>query len=124
MFDIFGIKAKRQVRNLKQMLAERDGLIDDLVQKGAEAYRMECAREAHISGLNGQLIAVRRLANEMRDRVRSHGKTTAEHEFIRACMDIFNKGKKMSEHRFNYSMVQIKRERESLENSPEWEAAQ
>ena len=117
MFDIFGIKAKRRV-------AELETLVNELDTRLIEYARIAGAKEAMISGLNGQLIAVRRLANEMRDRVRSHGKTTAEHEFIRACMDIFNKGKKMSEHRFNFSMVQIKRERESLENSPEWEAAQ
>lgn len=107
MFDLFGFKAKRRVAQLERALLKQ-------AEVNADYVRQQSAREAHISGLNGQLIAVRRLAEEMRDRVRSHGKTEGEAEFIRACLDIHSKGKKVSEHRFNYSMTLIRKEHESM----------
>lgn len=107
MFDIFGLKAKRRVAQLESVIAEQS-------KKYADALRVAGSCEARIAGLNGQIIAVRTLANEMRDRVRTHGKTEGEAEFIRACLDIHSKGKKVSEHRFNYSMTLIRKEHESM----------
>ena len=73
------------------------------------------ALEGCNAGLNAQVIELRGIASEMRDRVRSHGMTGAERRFLDAAIDIAQNKKKMSQHRLEQSVREILRERESLQ---------
>lgn len=100
MFDLFGIKAKRRVAELEAQLAnaQRDGN----------------AMGGALAGTRAQVMHLRKIAEEMKSRVHTHGKTTGENDFIAVCLDIRSNGKMISERRFNASMDLIKGERELI----------
>ena len=81
----------------------------------SELQQRNNALEGRCSGLNAQVIELRGIANEMRDRVRSHGMTGSERRFLDAAIDIAQNKKKMSQHRLEQSVREILRERESLQ---------
>lgn len=97
MFDLFGIKAKRRVAELEARLAD--------------AKRGETATEGALADTRAQVMHLRKVAESLRNRVRTHGKTTGESDFISVCLDIRNNGKMISERRFNASLDLIKDER-------------
>lgn len=111
MFDLFGFKAKRYAKELAEQV---DYLAEELHQS-----RMTSAKQfVQIDKLNEQLATVRMMANQMRDRVRSHGKTEAEQRFINVCLDIHKNGKLISGRRFVAAMFEIERDRAALEDAP------
>lgn len=106
MFDLFGFKAKRQLAVAEEVLRE---MREDRI-----------SQDLKITKLNEQIATVREMANQMRDRVRSHGKTEAEQRFINVCLDIHKNGKLISGRRFVAAMFEIERDRENLGNAEEW----
>lgn len=110
MFDLFGINAKRKLAELEREVADL----------------RECRviHEGQVSGLSMQVKQLRTIAEQMRARVRSHGKTSSEAAFIAACMDIHSNGKMISTLRFRSMLELINRDRAALNDSPEWGAAQ
>lgn len=114
MIDIFGIKAKRRVTELEKDMAE---FISLAANTRIEKDSVIKGQGNEISFLNNQLNQARAMATQMRDRVRSHGKTEAEQEFIDVCINIYQNGKRMSQHRFDASVGRIIQQRESLSNA-------
>ena len=107
MFDLFGLKAKRRVAELERDLRESQRLSQeikfDLVKSDSERQR-----------LIGQLDIVRTMANQMRDRVRSHGATATERNFLDVCQNIHAHGKMISTMRFHHMLELARKERDSL----------
>lgn len=93
MFDLFGLKAKKQVVLLRAAMDEARKVID---QKNAVAR------------------IVRNVAESLKARAQSHGMTDAEKIFMDECRDIFKNGKMISEYKFNLRMEEIKKQREAL----------
>ncbi|MGK3630399.1 hypothetical protein ACSLOU_00630 [Enterobacter cloacae] len=93
MFDLFGLKAKRYMKEL-----ERE--VDYLAVKNRK--------------LKKQIETVRMMANQMRDRVRSHGATELERNFLDVCMNAHSHGKMISTMQFHHMLELAKKERDSL----------
>lgn len=93
MFDLFGLKAKRYVKELGKE-------VDYLAEENRK--------------LNRQIETVRMMANQLRDRVRSHGATELERNFLDVCMNIHANGKMISTMRFHHMLAVAKKERDSL----------
>ena len=107
VFDLFGLKAKRRVAELESNLLasyrDNQALKIDVVKCESEKTR-----------LYEQLKTVRLMANQMRDRVRSHGATELERNFLDVCQNIHAHGKMISTMRFHHMLELAKKERESL----------
>lgn len=104
MFDLFGLKAKRRVAELESDLKE-------FVNLAAET---RISLQGENERLKTQLTTVRAMANQMRDRVRSHGATELERNFLDVCQNIHAHGKMISTMRFHHMLELAKKERDSL----------
>lgn len=80
-----------------------------------EQQQRIAALEGLRAGQNAQIIELRNIATELRDRIQSHGMTGSERRFIDVCLNIFQNGAKLSQSRFAAAMREIKAERQSLE---------
>lgn len=113
MIDLFGIKARKQVKELKKEISHITSGYRRELATAAQSLHVEQGRAA---GFSAQVVQLRGIAEELRGRVHSHGMTTAERVFLDVCLDIYKNGKKISEFRFNNSMAAIVKQREQLKN--------
>lgn len=99
-------------------LQERiDQLETALLTAHAEAKDLRVSllnQEAYSAGQNAQIIELRGIANEMRDRVRSHGKTHMEKVLIEQCTRVHKQGRGLAYSKFKITMDKLVAERESM----------
>ena len=93
MFDLFGLRARREIALLNAAINE------------AELVIKQKAVGVHI---------LRNVAESLKARVRTHGMTDAEKLFMDECRDIFKNGKMISGHKFNLRLSEITRVREEM----------
>ena len=116
MIDLFGIKARKLLASQSARIAEQNAELAAL--RGTRVAQAVVIREQGdaMRVFRSQIKQLRDLAGELRDRIHSHGKTTAEGDFIATCEDIYTNGKMLSSKRFVASMQSIQAERKSMED--------
>lgn len=116
MIDLFGIKARKLLAVAKEHIADQNAELAAL--RGTRVAQAVVIREQGdaMGVFRSQIKQLRDLAGELRDRIHSHGKTTAEGDFIATCEDIYTNGKMLSSKRFVASMQSIQEERKSMED--------
>lgn len=107
MFDLFGLKAKRRVAELEHQVGEALEVMGAMEMDAVK-------RDGELARVKEQIKTVRAMANQMRDRVRSHGATELERNFLNVCMNIHASGKMISTMRFHHMLALAKKERDSL----------
>lgn len=99
MFNFF--KSKKRIAELERELA------------ALRTTRLEQAAE--ISVLQQQGDKLRAICENLRARIRSHGMTIAERNFLTACEHTYNSGHRMSERRFAEHMTMVIEQRVHVE---------
>lgn len=99
MFNFF--KSKKRIAELE---AEVDAL---------RVARLEQASEIFVLQQQGDKL--RAICENLRARIKSHGMTIAERNFLTACEHTFNSGHRMSERRFAEHMTMVIEQRGHVE---------
>ena len=120
MIDFFGIKSRKLLAHQSKLMAALSKEIEHRRLCGVNNQALIIGQGDEIARLMRDVGALRELASVLRQRINTHGKTTAEGEFIAICEDIHANGKMLSLRRFNAAMDLIKKQRKSM--VAEWES--
>ena len=104
-------------RKAQALQESMDSLYEQLekAKKQEAALRLELHnKEGFIAGQNAQIIQLRGIAEGLRERIQTHGKTGEEQRFIATCLDIYKNGRGISRPRFHAAMKVIADEREKM----------
>lgn len=107
MFDLLGIKARKENKRLTMVAANWRYRANE-AQEERDGYERALNIAQHANK------AVRKLAEQLRQRIKDNGMTNAEKRFLEICRDIHKNGKMISPKRFNESLEAIEKDREHV----------
>lgn len=114
MFDFLNRRALRDLRTRNEFLAQQNDHLRTSNAKECAALTRDHA--THVESLNNTIDSLRLLATQQRDRVTSHGMTSAERDFLDLCRRIKGSGHVISSRKFNGAMDAIIKQRAQLQD--------